>query len=254
MPSASTSLRLEHVGFGDDRVDYQRAWQLQREVHERVAAGTAPDTVLLLEHPPVYTAGRRTNSFERPTDGTPVVDVDRGGRITWHGPGQLVGYPIVRLVGFIDVVAFVRRIEEALILTCADFGLETMRVPGRTGVWLPADPASGAGRRERKIAAIGIRVARGVSMHGFALNCDPDLSWFGRIVPCGIDDADVTSLSAELGRDVTVAEALPLIERRLLEADLPGAKTGRPAADAAGPVDRQVPDLPAAAAGIILRG
>ena len=172
--------------------------------------------------------GKRTNSWERPTDGTPVVDVDRGGRITWHGPGQLVGYPIVRLAGRLDVVAYVRRVEEALIRTCADFGLTAVRVDraGWTGVWLEADPPrpdGTPGRRQRKIAAIGVRVARGVTMHGFALNCAPDLTWFDRIVPCGIDDGDVTSLSAELGREVSVLEALPVVERHLAAVDLPGA-------------------------------
>jgi lipoyl(octanoyl) transferase len=228
MSVVTPALRFEHVGLGTELVDYQHAWQLQRQVHEEVVAGRAPDTVLLLEHPPTYTAGKRTNSWERPTDGTPVVDVDRGGRITWHGPGQLVGYPIVRLAGRLDVVAYVRRVEEALIRTCADFGLTAVRVDrqGWTGVWIPADPpaADGTpGRRARKIAAIGVRVARGVTMHGFALNCDPDLSWFGRIVPCGIEEADVTSLSAELGRDVPVTEALPVIERHLAAVNLPGA-------------------------------
>jgi lipoyl(octanoyl) transferase len=218
MTGSMTGLRFERVGFGDAKVDYERAWAMQRELHERVVAGEAPDTVLLLEHPPVYTAGKRTASYERPNDGTPVVDVDRGGRITWHGPGQLVGYPIVKLVGFIDVVAYVRRLEEALIRVCADLGVATERVEGRTGVWLPADDRG----RERKIAAIGIRVARGATMHGFALNCDPDLTWFSRIVPCGIPDADVTSLTAELGRDVTIDEVLPLTEQHLLEVDLPG--------------------------------
>jgi len=213
-----SSLQLRHVGLGDDRVPYEEAWELQRAVHADVVAGTAPDTVLLLEHPPVYTAGKRTARYERPTDGTPVVDVDRGGRITWHGPGQLVGYPIVRLAGAMDVVAYVRRVEEALIRVCADLGVNAVRVEGRSGVWLPAD----ATRRERKVAAIGVRVARGVTMHGFALNCDPDLTWFDRIVPCGIDDADVTSLSAELGRDVTVAQVLPLVERHLRAVDLAG--------------------------------
>jgi lipoyl(octanoyl) transferase len=220
--SAGALLRLQRVGLdagpSAGPVDYEQAWALQRAVHARVVAGESPDTVLLLEHPPVYTAGRRTSRHERPVDGTPVVDVDRGGRITWHGPGQLVGYPIVRLAEPIDVVSYVRRLEEAIIGVCAAFGLATIRVDGRTGVWLPA----GGGRRERKIAAIGVRVARGVTMHGFALNADPDLAWFSRIVPCGIDDADVTSLSAELGRDVTVAEALGVTERMLLAADLPG--------------------------------
>jgi lipoyl(octanoyl) transferase len=228
-------LVFEHVGFGEDRVDYERAWALQREVHARVVAGEAPDTVLLLEHPPVYTAGRRTHPADRPFDGTPVIDVDRGGRITWHGPGQIVGYPIVRLASPVDVVAYVRRLEEALIGVCADLGVEAGRVEGRSGVWIAADPPSmerpGA-RRERKVAAIGVRVARGVTMHGFALNCDPDLSWFSRIVPCGIPDADVTSLSAELGRDVSFAEALPLVEQHLDAVDLTGVPTAAAAAPA----------------------
>jgi lipoyl(octanoyl) transferase len=212
------SLRFEHVGFGDDRVEYETAWAMQRELHARVAAGETGDTVLLLEHPPVYTAGKRTAPHERPFDGTPVIDVDRGGKITWHGPGQLVGYPIVRLADPVDVVAYVRRLEEALIGVCADLGVDAGRVEGRSGVWVPAD----ARGRERKVGAIGIRVAQGVTMHGFALNCDPDLSWFARIVPCGIPDADVTSLTAELGRDVTVAQVLPLVERHLDAVGLTG--------------------------------
>ncbi|PZS16575.1 MAG: lipoate--protein ligase B [Pseudonocardiales bacterium] len=192
-------------------VPYEQAWQRQRELHAAVVAGAAPDTVLLLEHPPVYTAGRRTEPSERPTDGTAVIEVDRGGKITWHGPGQLVGYPIVRLPDPFDVVAYVRRIEGVLIDVCADVGVPAVRVQGRSGVWLPAADA----RPERKIAAIGIRVVRGVTLHGFALNCNPDLSWFDRIVPCGIADAEVTSLARELGRDVTVGEVLPIVERRL---------------------------------------
>ena len=192
-------------------VPYGQAWQRQRELHAAVVAGTAPDTVLLLEHPPVYTAGRRTEAFERPSDGTPVIDVDRGGKITWHGPGQLVGYPIVRLPHPMDVVAYVRRVEGVLIDVCADLGVPTGQVDGRSGVWLPADET----RPERKIAAIGIRVVRGVTLHGFAINCDPDLTWFDRIVPCGIADAGVTSLAVELGRDVPVDEVLPIVERRL---------------------------------------
>ena len=177
------------------------AWQLQRETAEaRVAGG--PDTLLLLEHPAVYTAGKRTEAHERPLDGTPVVDTDRGGKITWHGPGQLVGYPIVGLAEPLDVVSFVRRLEESLISVCNNFGLEAGQVAGRSGVWLPAD-----GRRPaRKIAAIGIRVARGTTLHGFALNCDCDLAAFSAIVPCGITDAGVTSLTAELGRRVSVDE------------------------------------------------
>jgi len=187
-------------------VPYDDAWALQRQAHAEVVAG-ADDVVLLLEHPPVYTAGKRTLPHERPMDGTPVVDVDRGGKITWHGPGQVTGYPIVRLADPFDVVAYVRRLEGLLIEVCADLGLATDRVKGRSGVWTP----DGA----RKVAAIGIRVAQGVTMHGFALNCDPDLSAYGRIVPCGIADATVTSLSAELGRDVATAEAVPLLEGHL---------------------------------------
>jgi len=193
-------------------VEYREAWQHQRTLHERVAAGQAPDTVVLLEHPDVYTAGKRTAAWDRPTDGTEVIDVDRGGRITWHGPGQLVGYPILRLAEPIDVVAYIRRVESLLITVCADLGLPTVRdaTPGRSGVWVPADD-----RPTRKVAAIGARVARGVTLHGFALNCDCDLSAYDRIVPCGISDAGVTSLSAELGRQVTVQEVLPIVERHL---------------------------------------
>jgi lipoyl(octanoyl) transferase len=192
-------------------IDYQQAWDWQRQLHSQRVSGEVEDTVLLLEHPPVFTAGRRTEDWERPTDGTPVIDVDRGGNITWHGPGQLVGYPIVELAHPMDVVAYVRRLEQVLMGVCADLGLATVQVPGRSGVWLPA-----AGELpERKIAAIGIRVAQGVTLHGFALNCNPDLSWFGRIVPCGLADAGVTSLSQELDRDVTVAEVLEIVEARL---------------------------------------
>jgi lipoyl(octanoyl) transferase len=196
----------------DAPVDYLEAWQRQREVHAEVVAG-GPGTVLLLEHSPVYTAGKRTEPHERPTDGTPVIEVDRGGKITFHGPGQLVGYPIVQLPDHVLVVDYVRRLEEALIAVCADLGVVTARVPGRSGVWLQASE----GRPERKIAAIGIRVSRGVTMHGFALNCDVDLGWYDRFVPCGIADAGVTTLSEELGRDVTVAEALPVVRTHLAE-------------------------------------
>jgi lipoyl(octanoyl) transferase len=198
-----------HAGL----VPYEQAWALQRELHAQRVAGERPDTVLMLEHPPVFTAGKRTTELERPTDGTPVVDVDRGGKITWHGPGQLVGYPIVALGDPVDVVAHVRRMERALIAVCADLGVAAAQVDGRSGVWLPADGA----RPERKVAAIGVRVSAGVTMHGFALNADPDLTWFDRIVPCGIADAGVTSLSAELGRDVSVTEVTPLVEARYAE-------------------------------------
>jgi len=192
-------------------VDYQDAWRQQRELHAARVADAIGDTVLLLEHPPVYTAGRRTEPSERPTDGSPVIDVDRGGKITWHGPGQLVGYPIVRLPDPMDVVSWVRRIERMLIAVCARMGVPAEAVPGRAGVWVRADERG----RDRKVAAIGLRVAKGVSLHGFALNVNPDLSWFDRIVPCGIDDADVTSLARELGRDVTVAELIPVVEAQL---------------------------------------
>jgi lipoyl(octanoyl) transferase len=195
-------------------VAYDEAWQLQRDVHAQRVADEIPDTCLLLQHPPVFTAGRRTQDFERPIDGTPVIDVDRGGRITWHGPGQLVGYPIVRLPMPIDAVGHVRRLEEALIAVCAEFGVEAIQIAGRSGVWVPGRNGAAA----RKIAAIGVRISRCTTMHGFALNCDPDLSWFGRIVPCGIEDADVTSLSRELGRDVTVAEVTPWVEQHLSDA------------------------------------
>ncbi|HWJ67565.1 MAG TPA: lipoyl(octanoyl) transferase LipB [Nocardioides sp.] len=206
---------FREVGLGADALDYMAAWDVQREVHAQVVEGTAPATVLLLEHPPVFTAGRRTRPADRPADpgGAPVIDVDRGGQITFHGPGQLVGYPIVRLPDHVKVVDYVRRVEEALIAVCADFGIETARVPGRSGVWLRADPATG--RAERKIAAIGIRVSKGVTMHGFSLNCDVDMGWYDRFVPCGIDDAGVTSLTEELGRDVPVAEVLASVRRHL---------------------------------------
>jgi lipoyl(octanoyl) transferase len=192
-------------------VPYVPAWELQKELHARRTVDEIDDTVLLLEHEAVFTAGRRTEPGDRPWDGTPVVEVDRGGKITWHGPGQLTGYPIVKLPDGVYVVDHVRRMEGAIIAVCADLGLTAHRVAGRSGVWVPGTP-------ERKVAAIGIRVARGVSMHGFAINCDCDLSWFTRIVPCGIGDAGVTTLSAELGRVVPVAEVVPLVERRLVEA------------------------------------
>jgi len=205
---------LQHRSLG--LVEYRAAWDLQRTEHEEVVAG-GPDRVLLLEHPPVFTCGKRTTPDERPLDagGADVIDVDRGGKITFHGPGQLVGYPIVTLPDHVKVVDYVRRVEEALIGVCAELGVATARVPGRSGVWLRADPARGL--PERKVAALGIRVSRGVTMHGFALNCDVDLRWYDRFVPCGIADAGVTSLSAELGRDVTVAEVLPTVQRHLDE-------------------------------------
>ncbi|MCW3814230.1 lipoyl(octanoyl) transferase LipB [Micromonospora sp. DR5-3] len=192
-------------------LDYQAAWDEQRRLHEAVVAGEQGDTVLLLEHPSVYTAGKRTEPWDRPMDGTPVIDVDRGGKITWHGPGQLVGYPIIKLPDPVDVVAYVRRTEQMLIDVCAEFGLTAGRVEGRSGVWVPEDDRGPA----RKVAAIGIRVARGVTLHGFSINCDCDLTYYDRIVPCGIRDAGTTSLTAELGRPVTVADMLPVVERHL---------------------------------------
>lgn len=199
--------------YGDDALPYQDAWDLQRALHARRVGDEVPDTVLLLEHPPVYTAGKRTEPHERPFDGTPVVDVDRGGKITFHGPGQLVGYPITKLPSHVLVVDYVRRVEEALIRGVADLGVTAGRVPGRSGVWL----AAGSGRPERKVAAIGIRVSRGVTMHGFSLNADVDLGWYDRFVPCGIADAGVTSLSTELGRHVGVPEAATAVTPHLVD-------------------------------------
>ncbi len=204
--SSPTPLQVRQLGT----VDYREAWELQREIADQRVAG-GPDTLLLLEHPPVYTAGKRTEPHERPTDGTPVVDTDRGGKITWHGPGQLVGYPIIGLTEPLDVVNFVRRLEEALISVCAGLGVQAGRVEGRSGVWVPGTPA-------RKIAAIGIRVARGVTLHGFSLNCDCDLGGFGGIIPCGITDAGVTSLTAELGRRVTVTEVTAAVTEAVSDA------------------------------------
>nr|WP_116110497.1 MULTISPECIES: lipoyl(octanoyl) transferase LipB [Amycolatopsis] len=209
--AAGAPVTVKNVGT----IDYLQAWELQRELATaRAECEEASDTLLLLEHPSVYTAGKRTEESDRPTDGTPVIDVDRGGKITWHGPGQLVGYPIVKLGDPIDVVHYVRRLEEALIRVCDQFGVYTGRVEGRSGVWVPADERG----PERKIAAIGIRVQRGVTMHGFELNCNADLTAFDKIVPCGIRDAGVTSLSFELERDVPVAEALPLARDAVLAA------------------------------------
>ena len=204
----SPTIALSRQGL----VDYQIAWDSQRKIQEEVIAGTRPNTVLLLEHPSVYTAGRRTEAHERPLDGTPVIDVDRGGKITWHGEGQLVGYPIVKLKNSNDVVGFVREIETALIAVCQELGIDAVRYCERSGVWLR--DADG----DRKIAAIGIRVAKGVTMHGFALNVNPDLTAFSRIVPCGLPDAEVTSISKELGRNVTVSEVIPTVEKYLYEA------------------------------------
>jgi lipoyl(octanoyl) transferase len=207
--SSATAIDVRQLGT----VEYRTAWQLQRDLADaRVAGGS--DTLLLLEHPPVYTAGRRTEPDERPTDGTPVVDTDRGGKITWHGPGQLVGYPIIGLAEPLDVVNYVRRLEESLIRVCGDAGLGTTRVEGRSGVWVRGT----AGRPDRKVAAIGVRVSRATTLHGFALNCDCDLDAFAAIVPCGISDAGVTSLSAELGRRVAVDDVRAAVATAVCDA------------------------------------
>ena len=188
-------------------VDYLSAWKLQKQIHEDVVNLQSENTLLLLEHPSVYTAGRRTEILDRPLDDTPVIDVDRGGKITWHGPGQLVGYPIIKLKNSTDVVGFVRELETALISVCAEFGIKADRYCERSGVWVRDD------KSDRKIAAIGLRVAKGVTMHGFALNINPDLSAYEKIIPCGITGAKVTSLTAELGREVSVNEVLPIIKK-----------------------------------------
>jgi lipoyl(octanoyl) transferase len=206
-------LVITRLGFGADAVPYAVALELQRDLHERRVRGEAPDTCLLLEHPAVYTAGKRTSPADRPVGdpGAPVIEVDRGGKITWHGPGQLVGYPIVALTEPVDVVAYVRATEDVMIATCADFGVTAERVEGRSGAWVRGT----GGRPDRKVGAVGIRVARGVTMHGIAINANCDLSWFDRVVPCGISDARVTSLSAETGRDITVTAVADAAERHL---------------------------------------
>lgn len=208
MPVTEAPIAFARSGI----IDYEKAWQIQRTVHAEVAEGLRPNTLMLLEHPAVFTAGRRTLESERPKDGTPVIEVDRGGKITWHGPGQIVGYPIVRLANRMDVVGFVREIETALIAVCNEFGIDAERYCERSGVWLRDE------KGDRKIAAIGIRYARGVTMHGFALNVNPDLSWFGQIIPCGLPDATATSMSVELGRNITVEEVIPVVERHVYEA------------------------------------
>lgn len=204
---SASPLSIRREGF----MEYDDALSLQRSLHMAVASGDCENTLLLLEHPSVFTAGKRTLESEKPKDGTPVIDVDRGGKITWHGPGQLVGYPIVKLAKPTELVGFVREIEAGLIAVCGELGLETSRVAGRSGVWVSDN------RGDRKIAAIGIRVASGVSMHGFAINVNPDLSHFNRIVPCGINDASVSSLALELNRSITVDEILPVVENHLSE-------------------------------------
>jgi lipoyl(octanoyl) transferase len=204
----SAALALQQGGL----IEYKEALEIQRRIHGEVASGARPNTLLLLEHPAIFTAGKRTLDEERPVNGAPVIDVDRGGKITWHGPGQLVGYPIVKLKNPHELVGFVREIEAGLINVCLDFGINGQRIEGRSGVWVSDDSGS------RKIAAIGIRVASGTSMHGFALNVDPDLTAFSEIIPCGIADAEVTSMKQELGREITIADVQSSVERHLFDA------------------------------------
>jgi lipoyl(octanoyl) transferase len=193
-------------------MEYEKSWQMQRDIHLEVAEGSRANTLILIEHPSVYTAGRRTDILERPQDGTPVIDVDRGGRITWHGPGQIVGYPIVRLEKRNEVVGFVRNLEEALIATLAEFGIIGISIAGKTGVWIKDE------KGERKISAIGVRVAKGVTMHGFALNVSPDLTKFNSIIPCGMPEAETTSMAKELNRTIAIEEVTPALEKHMVEA------------------------------------
>ncbi|NDE54115.1 MAG: lipoyl(octanoyl) transferase LipB [Actinobacteria bacterium] len=208
MTHATASIALNKAGL----VEYEEALQLQRNLHSEIAESQRPNTLLLLQHPPVFTAGRRTLESEKPTDGSTVIDVDRGGKITFHGPGQIVGYPIVKLKNPNDVVGFVRELETSLIEVCKEYGIDAERYCERSGVWIRDD------RGDRKIAAIGIRVARGVTMHGFALNVNPDLSYFDRIIPCGISDAEVTSMAKELNREISIPEVENVLERHMFEA------------------------------------
>lgn len=205
------TLEFQQLGLAPDFIDYTRGWEIQRELHEKVLAGTAPSTVLLLEHSAVYTAGKRTEDHERPFDGTPVVAVDRGGKLTWHGPGQLVGYPIIKLKNKAGIRDYVERLEAVMIAVLADCGIDAVRIKGRAGVWIEAD-AKGP---DRKIAAIGIRVHEGVTMHGFAINCNNDLAPYGQIIACGITDAGVTTIAQETGRDVAPADLVSRIIEEL---------------------------------------
>ena len=208
MSLTTSPVALKRLGL----IDYEQAWELQREIHREVADGKRPNTLLLLEHPPIFTAGRRTLDSERPLDGSKVIDVDRGGKITFHGPGQIVGYPIIKLRDSFDVVGFVRELENSLIEVCREFGISAERYCERSGVWLRDE------KGDRKIAAIGIRVARGVTMHGFALNVNPDLTFYEKIIPCGIPDAGVTSMANELNPAPSIEEVLSVLERHLYEA------------------------------------
>jgi lipoyl(octanoyl) transferase len=205
------TLEFKQLGLAPDFIDYTRGWDIQRELHEKVLAGTAPSTVLLLEHAAVYTAGKRTEDHERPFDGTPVVAVDRGGKLTWHGPGQLIGYPIIKLRNKAGIRDYVERLEAVIIAVLADYGIAAVRIKGRAGVWIEQDEKG----PDRKIAAIGIRVHEGVTMHGFAINCNNDLAPYGQIIACGISDAGVTTITQELGRDVSPADLVSRITEEL---------------------------------------
>jgi lipoyl(octanoyl) transferase len=206
VPVAASDIAVIQSGL----MEYEKSWQMQRDIHLEVAEGSRANTLILIEHPSVYTAGRRTDILERPQDGTPVIDVDRGGRITWHGPGQIVGYPIVRLEKRNEVVGFVRNLEEALIATLAEFGINGISISGKTGVWIKDE------KGERKISAIGVRVAKGVTMHGFALNVCPDLNKFNAIIPCGMPEAETTSMEKELNRTISIAEVTPVLEKHMV--------------------------------------
>jgi lipoyl(octanoyl) transferase len=206
-------LATETLGFAPVLSDYQQTWDLQKRYHEEVLAGQRCSTILLLEHSPVYTAGKRTEDDERPNDGTDVIDVDRGGKITWHGPGQLVAYFIYRLNDPKEVRLFVSQLEDAMITLLAEYGIDATTIEGRAGVWLLGDGA----RRDRKIGAIGIRIHEGVTMHGLALNCSNELDAYENIIPCGITDADTTSISAELGRTVTPQDTATRLDEILHE-------------------------------------
>jgi len=218
------SINFQRIGFAPDYVDYGEAWDLQRRLRDAVAEGRGGPTVLLLEHAAVYTAGRRTEDHERPVDGTPVIDVDRGGQLTWHGPGQLIGYPIVELRNKAGIRDYVTRLEEAMIRVLADYGITGVRIHGRAGVWIEGDGV----RPDRKIAAIGIRVNQGITMHGFALNCSNSLEPYEVIIPCGITDAGVTTISAELGRTVTPADVADRVEAELRWLLEPAVKASAP--------------------------
>lgn len=221
------NLQFAELGFSPTFIDYAEAWEQQRELHSAVVAGTAPNSVLLLEHAAVYTAGKRTEDHERPFDGTPVINVDRGGKLTWHGPGQLVMYPIIRLADAHSIRAYVHALEEIIIEVLAHFGVNGVRVDGRAGIWLLADSKDG----DRKIAAIGIRVHDGVTMHGIAINANNSLAPYAQIIACGIQDAGTTTLAAETGRDITAQDLLPLLKEATERILAPLVTTNHPETD-----------------------